>query len=33
MTATVEFDLGKRSIMKYFLDPIAGALKITGRDK
>lgn len=33
MTATVEFDLGKRSIMKYFLDPIAGALKNTAREK
>lgn len=33
MTATVEFDLGKRSIMKYFLDPITGALKNTAREK
>lgn len=33
MTATIEFDLGKRSIMKYFLDPITGALKNTAREK
>lgn len=33
MTATVEFDLGKRSIMKYFLDSITGALKNTAREK
>ena len=33
MTATVEFDLGKRSILKYFLDPITVALKNTAREK
>lgn len=33
MTATVEFDLEKRSIMEYFLEPITGALKNTAKEK